>query len=258
MRLGSFFAGVFLLAAFVFADSAKAGQPQGPRPILVELFTSQGCSDCPAADRIVGELAKRKDVIALSLPITYWDMLGWKDTLATEANTNRQKSYAKAMHRRGIYTPQIIIDGQLDVVGNQRDRVLAAVANRALETAYDQPVNLTLGIASGRVEIAIPAVGRRKTRPLATIWVMRTLSQATVSVQQGENRNRQLSYANVVRELHRAGEWTGDAMKLDLPLTLGKSKQDGIAVILQSQDYGQVLGAALIEVPSNDLVAAPR
>jgi len=258
MRLRGFLAGVFVLAASAAALPAAAGQLQGPRPVVVELFTSQGCSDCPAADRIVTELAKRKDVIALSLPITYWDMLGWKDTLATEANTNRQKSYAKAMNRSGIYTPQVIIDGHLDIVGNQRDKVMAAVANRAVEIAYDQPVNLTLAIASGRVEISIPAAARAKIKPLATIWVMRTLAQANVNVQQGENRNHQLAYANVVRELHRAGEWTGEAMKLDLPLTLGKAKQDGIAVILQNRDYGQVLGAALIAVPSSDVVATPR
>src|SRR6266699_3078020 len=133
MRLGSFFTGVFLLVAFAFAGLARAGQPQVPRPILVELFTSQGCSDCPAADRIVGELAKRKDVIALSLPITYWDMLGWKDTYATDANTQRQKSYARAMNRSGIYTPQMIIDGRLAAVGNQRDRVMAALTLRSGE-----------------------------------------------------------------------------------------------------------------------------
>src|SRR5262249_5080552 len=157
MRLLNFSAGVILLAAAGVASPATAGQLQGPRPVVVELFTSQGCSDCPAADRIVTELAKRKDVIALSLPITYWDMLGWKDTLATEANTNRQKSYARAMNRSGIYTPQIIVDGQFDVVGNQRERVLSALATRASQIAYDQPVNISLGIASGRVEIGIPA-----------------------------------------------------------------------------------------------------
>src|SRR5215510_11923105 len=130
MRLLNFSAGVILLAAAGVASPATAGQLQGPRPVVVELFTSQGCSDCPAADRIVAELAKRNDVLALSLPITYWDMLGWKDTFATEANTYRQKSYAKTMHRSGIYTPQIVVDGKIDVVGNQRERVMAAIAHR--------------------------------------------------------------------------------------------------------------------------------
>src|SRR5579872_6761148 len=87
-------------------ESAQRTAP--PHPVLLELFTSQGCSDCPAADRLVTELANRGDVIALSLPITYWDILGWKDTFATDANTRRQKAYAQVMNRSGIYTPQIV------------------------------------------------------------------------------------------------------------------------------------------------------
>ena len=244
--------GALLAAAIV--TGAWAGQ-HGHRPVVVELFTSQGCSDCPAADRLVTELARRNDVIALSLPITYWDMLGWKDTYATDANTQRQKSYARAMNRSGIYTPQMIIDGKLDVVGNQRDRVLAALmSSRAGE---DADVPIFIGTASGRVEIAIPA-SKSKSRTLATIWVMRTLAQGSVNVEQGENRNHVLTYTNVVRDLKRAGEWNGEAMKIDLPLNLAKTKHDGVVVILQATDYGPVLGAAVLQFPIADRVAAPR
>jgi hypothetical protein len=242
-----------LFGPLAFAQSAIAGA----HPVVVELFTSQGCSDCPAADRIVVELARRKDVIALSLPITYWDMLGWKDTFATESNTRRQKAYAKVMNRSGIYTPQMIVDGVVDVVGNQRERVMTAIAARASQPAEGSSANVHLGLASGRVEISI-AASQAKTKPLATIWVMRTLAQAAVNVQQGENKNRQLVYANVVRDLQRAGEWTGDAMKIDVPMRLGQAKQDGVAVILQGNDYGEVLAAAVMPVPSNYLVALPR
>ena len=251
-------AGLGLAIALAFAGDSYAGQPKASHPVVIELFTSQGCSDCPAADRILAELAKRTDVLALSLPITYWDMLGWKDTFATEANTYRQKSYAKTMSRSGIYTPQLIVDGKLDVVGNQRERVMAAIAARHAQIATEAPINLALGIASNRVEIAIPAAQRPKEKTLATIWVMRTLSNATVNVQQGENKNHKLSYANLVRELHRAGEWTGEAMKIDLPITTGKSKHDGVAVVLQSHDYGQILAAAMIKLPSTEQVAAPH
>jgi hypothetical protein len=249
--------GVCLSAILSFADSASAGQHGDGRPIVVELFTSQGCSDCPAADQIVVELAKRKDVIALSLPITYWDMLGWKDTFATGANTKRQQAYAKAMNRTGIYTPQMIVDGVVDVVGNQRERVFSVIAARGAQPPNQQAADLNLGLASGRVEISIGA-SHAKTKPLATIWVMRTLSLAAVSVQQGENKNRMLTYANLVREMQRMGEWTGEAMKINLPVALGHSKQDGVAVILQSNDYGEVLAAAAIPVPSGNLLAAPR
>src|SRR6266436_9206383 len=228
MRVRSVSLGALFAVAVI--TGVWAGQ-HGQRPVVVELFTSQGCSDCPAADRLVTELAKRNDVIALSLPITYWDMLGWKDTYATDANTQRQKSYARAMNRSGIYTPQMIVDGVLDVVGNQNVRVLEALATQSAESARQQSVPIAISVASGRVEIAIPAV-RSKIKPLAAIWVMRTLSQASVSVEQGENRNHRLGYSNVVRDLQRAGEWNGGAMKIDLPLTVGKTKQDGVAVLL--------------------------
>ena len=119
-------------ATLVVAPVAFAGSPEAPtptdKPVVVELFTSQGCSDCPPADALLGELATRKDVIALTLPVTYWDMLGWKDTFASEANTVRQKAYAKAMGRSGVYTPQIIVNGKADIVGGRRDQVIAAIA----------------------------------------------------------------------------------------------------------------------------------
>ena len=240
-------------------SSAWAGQPvsAAPRPIVIELFTSQGCSDCPAADRLVTELSRRKDVIALSLPITYWDMLGWKDTYATDANTQRQKSYARTMSHSGIYTPQMIIDGRFDVVGNQRDRVMAALAARTNDGLGETSIPIAIGAVAGRLEIAIPAV-KTRTKPLGTIWVMRTLGQGAVNIEQGENRNHLLTYTNVVRDLQRAGEWTGDAMKIDLPLTLAKTKHDGVTVILQARDYGPVLGAATLQLPAEERVAAPR
>ena len=251
MRARSVSLGAFFAIAVI--TGAWAGQHR-QRPVVVELFTSQGCSDCPAADRLVTELAKRKDVIALSLPITYWDMLGWKDTFATDANTRRQKAYARAMNRLGIYTPQMIVDGLLDVVGNQRDRVMAALALRSGE---ESAIPIFIGTAAGRVEITIPAT-KSKSKTLATIWVMRTLAQGAVNVEQGENRNHQLTYTNVVRDLQRAGEWNGEAMKIDLPLNLAKTKHDGVAVILQARDYGPVLGAAILQFPTAERIAAPR
>jgi hypothetical protein len=252
------------LLAAAFAPAVSAGQsrdaavPRAVRPVVVELFTSQGCSDCPAADALLTELAKRRDVIALSLPITYWDMLGWKDTFATEGNTQRQKAYARAMNRSGIYTPQMIVDGTLDVVGNQREHVMAAISARQSDGASEFSVPVTLGTLPGRVVIVIPE-SRTKAKALGTIWVMRTLSHGAVKVDRGENRNHQLVYTNLVRDVQRAGEWNGEAMKLDLPLSSGKSDhEDGIAVILQSKEHGRVIGAAVLQTPGDGRVAAPR
>jgi len=120
----------FALAGLVLLGSDAATAGNITRPVVVELYTSQGCSTCPPADALLGKLALRPDVIALSLPVTYWDMLGWKDTLATDANTRRQKAYAETMGRGGVYTPQIIVDGATDVVGGRVASVEAAIETR--------------------------------------------------------------------------------------------------------------------------------
>ena len=247
---------LFLLAA-TGTGAAWAGSPAAMNPVVVELFTSQGCSDCPPADRVVTELAARKDVIALSLPITYWDMLGWRDTLATEANTQRQRAYSRSMKRSGIYTPQMIIGGMDDVVGNQRDKVMAAIAAIAAIAARDgteHHLSIAVSPAADHVTIAIAGEKRRRGDPeiAATIWVMRTLSHVTVMVGGGENSNRELNYTNVVRDLQRAGSWDGGPQTVTLPITFEPGRRDGIAVIVQDHDYGRVLGAAFAEAQKND------
>jgi len=122
---------VGLAAALLLGGAAMAGSTK--RPVIVELYTSQGCNSCPPADELLGRLADRPNVIAMSLPVTYWDMLGWKDTLATDANTKRQKAYAQYMGRGGVYTPQIIVDGVSDVVGSRDSDVESAIARREAE-----------------------------------------------------------------------------------------------------------------------------
>jgi hypothetical protein len=242
--------GGFLVLAVAFAGQASARDSDKivPHPVVIELFTSQGCSDCPPADKILNELSARKDIITLSLPVTYWDMLGWKDTFATEANTQRQKAYAAAMGRSGIYTPQMIVDGVINMVGNKRDEVMATLAARASGREQEWNVPISVSAVAGRMQIAIPPAYGRRNKPIAAIWVMRTLSHASVSVEDGENRNHHLGYANVVQDLEHAGEWNGEAMKIDLPLSAGNRKEDGVAVILQLHDYGPVIGAAALSL----------
>jgi hypothetical protein len=121
------------LAALAVVGMAAAMAGPAQRPVVVELYTSQGCSSCPPADALLGKLAQQPGIIAMSLPITYWDMLGWKDTLASDANTRRQKAYAAAMGHGGVYTPQIVVDGVTDVVGSRAANVEAAIAMRRAE-----------------------------------------------------------------------------------------------------------------------------
>jgi hypothetical protein len=184
------------------------------------------------------------------LPITYWDMLGWKDTLATEANTQRQKAYAKAMSRQGLTTPQIVIGGVDQVVGNQRSKVISAIASRASQDARLSMVRVEVAPAQNHITIEIGARPEGAPRePDATIWMMRTLSRARVTVAAGENSNRELVYANVVRDMTRIGAWDGEAKTFTLPMRAERGRHDGVAVILQSREHGPVLGAALALLP---------
>lgn len=235
-----------LLAALtlVAAPAADAG---GKRPVVVELFTSQGCSSCPPADAVLGHLADRKDVLALTLPVTYWDMLGWKDTLASEANTRRQKAYAAAMGRGGVYTPQIIVDGVTDVVGSRETQVEAAISARRGDM-HDVPV--TLSLSPGAVHIGIGTLPE-KAGDDATVWLFHVLSRASVRIGAGENEGRNLDYRNIVRDVRAVALWKGQPLSLDIPRADQSSPGfDSIAVLVQEGAYGRVIGARMIGVSS--------
>jgi hypothetical protein len=235
---------VFSLAGSLFVTAACDAGEATKTPVVVELFTSQGCDTCPPADAVLAQIADRKDVIALSLPVTYWDMLGWKDTLATDANTRRQKAYAGAMGHGAVYTPQMIIDGTTDMVGNRAQAVDAAIAARE---ASNDPVHVTLHATAGEVHIAIGAASGEQD---ATIWLFRILSKATVKVGAGENNGRTLTYRNIVRDVKSIGLWKGQAVSIDLPRADPAAPQhDAIAVVVQQGGYGRVLGAAMLGRP---------
>ncbi len=238
-----------LVTAFVASAPALAGDSDKTiRPVVVELFTSQGCADCPPADRVLAEIAPKRDVIALTLPVTYWDMLGWKDTFATATNTERQKAYARIMNHSGIYTPQIILDGVSDVVGSQRAKVVAAIAQR--EKANEGGADVPIAIAASEQKIQIAIAGNPRVRQgNVRIWVMLTRSQARVDIEEGENGGKTLTYVNLVRSIKDAGLWNGGPKIIDLPIALRSGDRDGIVVILQSQNYGAIVGAAMLQSP---------
>jgi hypothetical protein len=230
-------AGLLILAA---GSPIQAGSR---RPVVVELFTSQGCDSCPPADALLSRLVDRKDVIAMSLPVTDWDMLGWKDTLATEANTRRQKAYATAMGHGGVYTPEMIVDGISDVVGSREAAIDTTVASRESDLAF-VPVELR----ATPTEIHI-AVGSGDTNSYATIWLFHILGKATVNVGMGENGGRTLTYRNVVRDVKAVGMWKGQTVTLDLPRNDASAHHDSVAVVVQMGGYGRVIGAAQISHP---------
>jgi len=237
---------LLVFTACMPGGAAMAGDADREQPVLVELFTSQGCSDCPPADDILTDLSRRSDVIALSFPITYWDMLGWKDTLASMANTARQKSYADALDRSGTYTPQMILDGIEDVVGNQRHSVVSAITRHYAQRREAPPIHLSAEYSRRGLNVAISEDAPAEARD-ATIWVMPVLRRAEVEVGGGENADRELVYTNVVRDIVRAGSWSGGERMVTVPLTLPEREFDAIAVVLQSGEYGQVIAATLVK-----------
>ena len=236
-----------LAAPLVWPTFGIAGSPQAKaaRPLVVELYTSQGCSSCPPADAFLAKLSSHKDILAMSLPVTYWDMLGWRDTLANEANTKRQKAYAKVMGRGGIYTPQIIVDGESDIVGSKEQAVEAEVTERMA----DMPVvPVELSAEHGVVHVAIGAGAEHAVHD-ATVWMFRILPQVTVAIHSGENGGRTITYHNVVRQIRAVGQWKGQALSLDLPVAdQSVEHDDGVAIVVQQgSGYGRVLGAAMID-----------
>lgn len=224
--------------------SAVIAAEHSPRPApkaIVELFTSQGCSSCVPADAFFAELAKRDDIVALSLHVDYWDYLGWRDTLADPAHTERQRSYAAVRGSPRVYTPQIVLNGGTDFVGSNRSAVDAAIANSAL------PVPVTMRRGDGTVEIEVAA------RPIRTMWpatirLVLLTSEAEVPIARGENAGSTIDYYNVVRAMRPIGMWDGEAVKITLPVKeLMVDGVDACAIIVQEDlpnGPGQILGAA--------------
>ncbi len=207
--------------------------------MVVELFTSQGCSSCPPADQLLTELAARPDVIALSLHVDYWDYIGWKDPYGSPMMTERQRRYASELGLRYVFTPQMIVDGRQSVVGSDRIAVESALA---AARARDKAVRVSFRPDDGGVVVIdaghAPDVG-------ATVWLAIYDSDHETEVKRGENAGRTIRNANVVRSIERLGTWTGEA--LEIPLNLGNAAargRYGCAVIVQQGRNGPILGAA--------------
>jgi hypothetical protein len=210
---------------------------------VVELFTSQGCSSCPPADKVLSGLAKREDVIALGYHVDYWDYLGWKDTLGSPDNTERQQAYRRSLRSSSVYTPQAVINGATHVVGSD---------GAAIEGALNQPLAIELSIEKmqGSVKINVPKadIGGRKVHAV----MVRYGVDENVSVQRGENHGQTIKYANPVTGIQTLGMWHGEPATFELPDdAIFGSKGAGCAILLQSVGAdgtpGEILGAAEID-----------
>ena len=216
----------------------------GRRPVVIELFTSQGCSSSPPADAILDELSRRPEVVALSYNVDYWDYLGWRDTLGSPECTQRQRDYAARRGDGHVYTPQAVIDGIDEMVGSDRDGLLAAVARNSGRGAGELiPVSLSKTDRELLVEVA--AAPGENLRQEATIWVATVLPRVVVEIERGENAGRTGTYTNVVRKIVPAGVWHGDRTRLSLPRPAVMAEGTFCVALLQADGTGPILGASI-------------
>jgi hypothetical protein len=222
------------------AEPQAEGGPKG----VVELFTSQGCSSCPPADRLVSAMARNPGLIAVSFPVDYWDYIGWKDTLASPHFTARQKAYASVRGDGHVYTPQIVIDGRADVVGSDKDGVEEAIdANKGRGGALSVPIRVK--DASGVLHIELGAGTGDLAKATAGVFILRIAHTRTVTIERGENRGRSITYTNVVRAMRKIGDWHGEAVNFDV--TELKAEDEGYVVFLQQgtlEQPGTIFAAA--------------
>ncbi|MEP0943282.1 MAG: DUF1223 domain-containing protein [Rhizobiaceae bacterium] len=237
------------LATFVAMAGPVASSPAkaADQPIaVVELFTSQGCSSCPAADKILAEYAKRKDVLALSFHVDYWNYLGWKDTFSKADFTDRQRRYAASFRRHGVYTPQAVINGRDHAVGS-RKRDIEAMINGYVRDGKSLTVAVNTTRDREKIRVTTDAASGD-----ATLWVVYYDKERSVKIDRGENRGRTITYHNVVRDVSMLGMMKQG--KLDVTLPLEEMKRKGFescAIVLQQNTAGgtpgPILGAAVIE-----------
>jgi hypothetical protein len=247
MRLASFLA---LIVALLVPSARIAAQEPGINPsfpaskTVLELFTSQGCDTCPPADAVLASFAERPDVVAISLPVDIWDYLGWKDTLASQRNSERQKAYAKARGDGAIYTPQVVVNGMVGVNGSDASAINAAIKET---DAKLKPKRVPLRFWHEGKSIVIEAgdAPPELANKEATIWFAVVQKTAKVPVQRGENMGKTLTYTNIVRELIPVGTWNGKAMNLQLARTaIMRPETEACIVLLQEGRAGPILGSA--------------
>ena len=212
---------------------------------VIELFTSQGCSSCPPADQLVGQLAKDPSLVAMSLPIDYWDYLGWKDTLATPGHTARQRGYAQVRGDRAVYTPQVVVNGVVHVQGSDNAAIDRAIA-QTRQQAGTMSVPVMLTIEGGRINVSVP--GSAEARSGAEIWLCPITKSVPVAITRGENRGQTLTYYNVARRWVKLGDWHGMTRSWSLPVSdLDAEQTNSVAVLVQAGEVakpGRMLGAA--------------
>lgn len=225
---------------------ALAGDDPEP-PVVVELFTAQGCRSCPPADAYFAQLAKRDDVLALGFHVDYWNYIGWKDPLAFAAATERQRAYRRRLNLPYIYTPEIIVDGAAEGVGSDQ----AAIDGLIDEAEDNRPPYPDLRLtrrSDGAIEVHVGAL--EAPDGVAVVWLVGYDPPRTTTVQRGENAGRELVDAQPVHSVKAIGSWDGKAIDIVVPAAEGAAAgRAGVAVLVQTGGDGPILTAARLDAP---------
>ena len=204
-------------------------------PVVVELFTSQGCSSCPPADRLFAELARQDNVISLALHVDYWDYLGWKDAFALPGFSDRQRQYAHQWHQRSVYTPQMVVQGVSYMVGSRGDEIQRQIMQAE---AADAHVELAVSNRGSGMNIEITPLGSEVME--ADIYLVRYAAGETVMIERGENAGKSITYVNVVQSWESLGRWAGNAPAV---VNVPQAEAGNYVVILQAPGPGQIYAA---------------
>ncbi len=229
------------LSALLAATSAQAVDIRQPSTV-VELYTSQGCSSCPPADALMGQLVeKNKDVLGLSYAVTYWDYIGWKDTFGRAENDIRQAEYRDAMGARYVYTPQMIVGGLEHFVGSDSSKLISRLEKHK---GHAKELNLTWSIDGKKATISLP-----EFQSGAQLWRVDIDAVQQVSIGRGENTGREISYHNIVRDSELIQNWNGKPTEVTLDLAnLEQKGRTGCAFIVQRSSGGPIVAALQIDL----------
>jgi hypothetical protein len=241
-----------LVAGLLIASYGAAGaEPKA----LLELFTSQGCSSCPAADKLLGELANDPSIVALSLPIDIWDYLGWKDTLALPGHSARQRAYARVRGDREVYTPQIVVNGSMHVLGSDR-AAIEQVIEQTDRNAAIMSLPVLVAADSGDLTVSVKAIAGAPAA--GEVWLCPVAREIAVAIERGENRDHTLAYHNVVRGWRKLGDWSGADSTWRIPISeIETGDVDAAAVLVQEgtrDKPGIILGVGFMPLPARSTV----
>lgn len=229
---------IFILALALTVSVLIFRAPRAEEGLrVVELFTSQSCSSCPAADRVLAELQGKPDLIALGFHVTYWDHLHWKDTLSQSFATDRQRNYSRAKGTSRVYTPQMIVNGQAEFIGSSQGELANALR------AAKPLVLLGLAYGKGQINLRLPAL----PQGTYTLWAFETKDILTQSIKSGENGGRTVTYTDGVVRHQALGSWNGEAGSKTMAFT-PDSQADRLVILAQKDEYGPIRGAASLDI----------